>query len=521
MLARFVYAFFPAVLVAWLLGIGAVLAQPEVAAWSKQDQEAYLAAVEDYRFSDFEAAIAALSALHQRFPGNRGVSRYLALSYEESGKYDEALDVYRAWVAREGMSLRQDMREVWLNYARVYDLAGKPQMAADILSQWLAVHPDDAQAAIIYGDMLVRRQKFDQAEQLWRRLLARPSLTPIHQASAHYYLALGAVSQGDYAAAREEAEASLKASPDGKYAPVAKELAEVRPVSRKPGLTGNVMLGEFYTSNVDLLPDVVQLAGGKKKSDMFTEADLTLGYQGSRWRFGYALNSIWHAKRKDFDLLVHSTFLDWDYASFVISPRFEYVSLNQQRLYYGGGLDVSWLNAGWLVRYQGRYREFSRRFGTLNSDLRRLGGFSNELNLSRQFAWHDVHYVLSTYIHQESTKGDATHNKTDDYTQLGLNVTADSEWKQADIGVFAHGYWRGYAKADQTILVTGADKRRDYYMQVGAHAAYRPFGTSENRIVVQGHWQKNFSNYKDPLVVVQFGKEYTEWQAGVSWQYLW
>jgi len=58
-------------------------------------------------------------------------------------------------------------------------------------------------------------------------------------------------------------------------------------------------------------------------------------------------------------------------------------------------------------------------------------------------------------------------------------------------------------------------------MQFGGHVASRPFGTPENRIILQGHWQKNFSNYKDPLVVVQFGKAYSEWQAGVSWQYLW
>lgn len=488
---------------------------------SREDHERLLQAVEDYRFSDYQHAIDALNALRARYPENTDVLRYLALAYAESGRDADAVSVYRSWAALEGNRLTTDQRELWLGYARALEKNGQPEMALDILKQWLAVHADDHDASVRYGDLLHRQQQMEQAEKVWRSLLQRPDLAPVHQAAAHYYLAVEALNRRDYTLARDEARKAVMADGEGPYAAGARQLMDVRPSARKAGWTGNILIGEFYTSNVELLPDIVNPSGGKKKSDMFTEADLTLGYQGTNWRIGYALNSSWHRKRRDFDLVVHSGILDWDVSNWTISPRAEWVMLNKQQLYIGVGLDLSWANADWLARYQGRYRRFSTSFGTLASDLSRLGGQSHELNLSRQFIRRNHTFIVGAHVHQELTKGDLTHRKSDDYTQLGLNAGYNGAWKYLDMGADVMGYWRRYAKPDVTILVTNLERRKDYYFYIGGHLGWRPFGEANNRIVVQGHWQRNTSNYKAPLVVPQFGKQFTEWQAGVSWQYLW
>jgi len=488
---------------------------------SQPERERFLEAVEDYRFSDFDAAITALEALRAIHPDDEDVLKYLALCYAESGRHAKAAEVYRHWAALKQNRMSPDTREIWMGYARSLRSAGQTDQAMDVLRQWLAVHPRDHEASILYGDMLTRVKRIEEARKVWQAMLRQPELMPVHQAAAHYYLALGALQQRDYSATRDEAAKALQADKEGPYAAAASQLIEVRPTARKAGWTGNVLVGEFYTSNVELLPDIVNPSGGKKKSDSFTEADLTLGYQGENWRIGYALNSIWHGSRRDYDLVVHSGILDWDVSNWTISPRAEWVVLNKQQLFIGMGLDLSWTNADWLFRYQGRYRQFSKTFGTPSSDLSRLGGQSHELNLSRQFVRGDHTFVLGAHVHKELTKGDLTHNKSDDYLQAGFNAGYDAGWKHWDAGADVMAYWRKYARPDVTILVTALEARRDYYLGVGGHVGWRPFGEANNRIVLQGHWQRNASNYKAPLVVAQFGKQFTEWQAGVSWQYLW
>ncbi len=489
---------------------------------AKEDRERYLAAVEDYRFSDLESAISALEALRARYPKDADILRYLALSYEESKRFSKAADVYGGWLAVAGMRLTSDMREAWMGYVRSLAGAGRMAKALDVLEQWLNVHGKDAEALVLYGDLLVREKRRADADRVWRNLLAQPQAAPVYRAAAHYYLALSAYRSGDFAAAREQAGAALNTAPESPYAPAAKRLMQVRSTMRREGWSGNVLLGEFYTSNVELLPDVVNPPAGKKKSDAFTELDLTLAWQGGDWRVGYAFNSQWHASRRDFDMNIHMLLLDKNYLDWTFSPRFEYVVLNKQRLYYGGGLDVSWRNAGWMVRWQGRYRSFSRAFGALRSDLGRLSGFSNEINVMRQWKLNggDV-LLIGAHAHLENTRGDLTHPKTDDYMQIGVNASWTGVWRKMDTGLFAMGYWRRYAKADTTILVSGASARRDWHLRVGGHLAWRPFGRANNRVVLQGHYQKNMSNYKAPVVVPQFGKAFTEWQGGVSWQYLW
>jgi len=492
---------------------------------SKSERQQLLNAIEDYNFSDLAPAIATLETLLKKFPDNPEALHYLAMAYEESGRTDEAAIIYKRWLKAGGESLEDNMREAWLGLARVLEASGDSAAASQTLKRWVGAHADDYDSLITYGDLLVKERAFDEASDFWLDLLKQKDLKPKHQSAAHYYLAYIALSEGRVEEGRAAARQAVDAYPGGQYARSAGELLEMDPsILEKSGggIAANIHLGEFYTSNVDLLPDIVPSSTGKPKNDWVSQADVMLAYQLPRLALGYSLNGQWHRTRLDFDVLMHSLFLQVPLGQWTLMPRYSYTQLAKEYLFQEGGMDISWARGdGLTLSYQFHYQQFSKNFGSLETDLRRLGGFTNGVSLGNQFAFGPLVVVGGVSVTMATTRGDSTHIKTDDYVQLGGNVTVSRSWPQLMASLSLSAHRKAFMAPDLTLLQSGNAKRLEAHAQIAGEVGYTPMMNRPLKVTFGGHWQVNRSNYKEPFVLAAANKEYFEWQWNVGVNYSW
>ena len=498
---------------AWTLVFAIGMGAAAAAEWTKEEQEALLAAIEDYNFGDLEDAIAALSALAKRHPKDARVLRYLALSLSEAGKHTEASRIFAQWKKLVGARFAED-RDALLAYARSLRAADRPKEAAQVLQAWLARKPQDLEARMELGTALVQAGKLKQAQTLWQGLW-RQAQAPGLRAAAAYYLAWIAAQRGENEAATRWANKALALDKEGPYGQSAKLL--LRTLQGEQGFHGELALGVARTSNVDLLPDIARPQKGKPRSDVFGDARVQLRYQGAHVLAEYVLEAQKYNKRSDYDLIMHIARAGWRTGPWEVAPVLEYVMLARQRLFWGVGLDLNWKRADWDAGYSLRARTFTSAFGPQRVDLRRLGGLVHELHLARSFGAEDQRVTLGVRAHLEQTKGDATHPKTDDFAQVALELGYARTSGAWDASVQLTGWLRSYRRRD---LIAGK-RRQDRFVFLGGELG-RAFGEgARHRVALRVHWQRNDSNFKPPAVPAALDKTFTEWAAGAEWSWRW
>lgn len=494
-----------------LLGLGAGIGS--AAEWTKEEQEALLAAIEDYNFGDLESAASALKALAGRHPNDPRVLRYLALSLSEAGRHEEAKRIFARWRQAAGARAMED-RDALLAYARSLRAAGEGRQAVEILRGWLASHPRDLEVEMEMGAALVATGQLDEGVSLWKRVWQRVQ-APGLKAAAAYHLAWIAAQRGDREMAGRWARQAMGLDPEGPYGKSASVL--LASLMGEQGWHGEVALGAERTSNVDLLPDIARPQKGKSRSDLFGTAHLGVRWRGAHAMAEYVLEAQKYAKRTDYDLVVHTLRAGVRARGWTVAPVVEYVTLARQRLFWGVGLDLGWEGASWRVAYTLRSRKFSSAFGPQRADLHRLGGLAHELAVQRTFSSETDQMLAGLNAHLEQTKGDAAHPKTDDFLQWGMNLGwthASAPW---DVSIQLSGWLRTYRKRD---LLAGK-KRKDRFLLVSGEIG-RSFGEqARQRLALSLHWQRNDSNFKPPAVPVALDKTFTEWAAGARWSWRW
>ncbi len=498
-------------LVALLLVAGAGTAP--AAEWTKAEQEALLAAIEDYNFGDLESAIQGLQPLAKQHPDDPRVLRYLALSLSEAGRHAEAKRVFARWRQAAGERAMQD-RDAVLAYARSLRASGDADAAVRTLHGWMGQHPDDLEVETELGAALVAAGRLDEGRALWQGVWKRVR-APGLKAAAAYHLAWIAARKGEQDGAKRWARRAVALDPQGPYGKSAATL--LASLERDRGWHGEIALGAERTSNVDLLPDIARPQQGKSRSDFFGTAHLGIRWRGDRGLAEYMLEAQKYAKRSDYDLLMHTLRAGLNVRGFTVAPVLEYVTLARQRLFWGAGLDLAWTRASWRVAYTLRSRSFTKDFGPQHANLSRLGGLVHELGLERTFASDADRFVAGLTAHLEQTKGDAVHPKTDDFLQWGVDLAwthANGPW---DASAQLSGWLRSYRRQDP---IAGR-KRTDRFVLVGGELG-RSFGEeARQRLALSLHWQRNDSTFKPPSVPAALDKTFTEWSAGARWSWQW
>lgn len=479
---------------------------------NESDNGEFLRAVEDYRFGDFDPAIKTFEKLNASYPDHPELIRYLALSYEESRQYEPSLKYYRQWI-----SIEKGSRDAHLGQARVLTHLKRYDDGAALLSRWLKGHGDDVEATMQYGNLLLLDKKYNESKKQWSYMLSHYDLSQSYQAAAHYYLAHIAYLQQDVDELERRLNAAVEADPDGQYAEAAENLRKQGKPVKRDGFFGRAELGGYYSSNVKLLPDIVST--GSARGDYFTQLGVMLEYRFSNYSVGYSGTYSSYRNEKDYNLNLQSGFLQWRKEAWHITPRYEYASLGGEYLYQAGGADIGWLLKDLYLSYSFRAKEFSGSYGFTAANLKRLGGISN--TVAAQYVlksdW-DV-FTFGIDLHDEATKGDATHAKSDSYRQVGGTISYQRRSGAWSRGLNVRGYYRLYHAPDTAILLTGSEMRMDKFFRVGGHVQYNI--SDRQGIQLKAHWQDNKSNYEAPIVSGPFIKSYSEWQAGVNWRYAW
>jgi len=287
---------------------------------------AFHEAEEDYRFGDFEVAIPKLEALHRQYPQDATIVQYLTDSYTVLERFNDALSLYGKWLLNAVDKYGESARFAWLGMSNVLLKLQKKEAALHSLEQWVTYHPDDYVASTMYGGLLVRSQRYEEANKIWRRIVAEAGSSDQDKAAAYYFQSLYAYLQGDLKMQKHFAEASLKSDPEGGYSALSKKLLTARP-SRVLGFHVNFSLEQLYTSNVELLPDFQLPVGNKKKTDMVTQINATLSHNFTGFSLAYLFSEGFHATRKDLNMAYHSVYGMWRYDGWSLSPRYEFVQL--------------------------------------------------------------------------------------------------------------------------------------------------------------------------------------------------
>lgn len=475
------------------------------------DRENLEAAIDDYRFSDFKGAVDKLIPLQAKYPADRSIAEVLGRSYEESGQTEKALSLYQQWLAAVKDDHSDEARFAWIGMANALVKLKKQSSAMSSLKQWVAYHPDDAVASTMYGGLLFQANDYAASEKIWDGILKQSQAPASDKSAAHYYKAVLAYMNGDMESQKQHAQASLDADAKGPYAASATQLLTARP-ARKLGLNAMVAIEEYLTSNVELLPDFKAPTPGKKKSDTSTSATLSLSYNfPEALTIGYIFSGDFHAKRNDLDLAYHSLFALWTHSKgWFVSPKYEYAQLGRVYLFQGGGFDAGWSGDGYQLSYGLRYKVFNKSFNT--TDLRRLGGVSNRLDMSKTISLADLGLSLTGKLSaiNESTKGDAAFAKSDSFNQFGGGASVMWGVGQYLLGADLDAYYKKY---NQAVPTSALPVRSDNHWQLSGNAGWKPTLPIDLTLMLKAGVQRNNSNDST--------KGYSEWRTGLAVNFVW
>jgi len=484
--------------------------QPVLAAvMADADQKTFSAAVEDFRFSDFNTAISKFNSLLQSYPNDTKVTEYLGRAYEESGDPEAAVHLYGQWLKESGNEKAEASRFAWIGLASAMIKLKRDESARSTLAQWASYHPTDAAATVLYGSTLLRMRRYDESDKVWSEMLNNADITAKDQAAAHYYKAFLAYNRGDLKTQRQQAALSLQKDPDGPYAAPAKQFLEATP-ARSLGLAASANIEVNYTSNVELLPDFSTPTAGGSKADVTTQTTLSLLYNLEKFSLGYAFSSNFHNKRSDLDLGYHSIYGLWSYGLWFAMPRVEYMTLGNTFLTDSFGGDFGWGNSDMRVIYGLRYNQYNKNLK--GTDLRHLGGLTNSLTgeiFGKRGEWT---YTANAALTHLASKGDTTYVKSDSYWQSGLGGILGWSRDALTLQGIASTYYRKYKQAATTspLLV-----RQDSNITTNVRLSWLMMQRESYLMRLTGNtgWQKNNSNDST--------KSYKEWHAGAGMQVDW
>lgn len=477
---------------------------------------ALLKAIEDYRFNDFDAALPQLEALHRQFPEDSSSLRYLALAYQESDAHAKAIPLFDAWLKLHHQAKNEDAQFAWVGMASAYLALGQFNNAATSLSSWLESNPDDISSQIMLGDILVRQKAYHDAEKIWSIVLNSPSSKNHQKSAAWYYKAWAAYLQGDATRAQTWASMSLQLDNQGPYAAPAQQIQNA-PSNKKLGASALLSLETFYNSNVALLPDI--LSSTSKEGDSGMQLLLAPSWKAENFDINYVFNLTQHQTRSEYDILMHYIAAAWQYEQWQLTPSIEVVSLAKEKLYQGYGVSVAYQANDLVVQYAAKIKSFSDNYGPTNSNLDRLSGISHVLSANQPFSVDTLNANVGASITSERTNGDANHNDSDSYLQLGINAGfsyAQSELWSIRGDIKAHR--RHYAEADLTVLNSpaSATKRKDTNIQASLTNQWQPFANKNISLGANVGYQHNISNYSSGTVFNEAIKSYSAWRTGVS-----
>ncbi|MDQ6951636.1 MAG: hypothetical protein Q9M26_08235 [Mariprofundales bacterium] len=515
-------------------------AAQQSAAMTIDDRTKLVAAVENFKFQDYDAAIPQLRILHQRYPTNHEVLRTLARALDESGQAHAAVPVLQAWI-----KYYPEDRKAYMTLARALAKTGKPTMANLVIQAWLRTHPKDNNARINLINALVRSTKSQQHNQAKALALKVTKNHTAHRnilSAAHYYLAYIALRQNDEKSAKKEARASINANPSSTYALRSKAMIQqirrsgINPASERPSIS----VGSYHTSNASLLPEqlrqnpLLRSNPSIAASDTALQTTINLGYRKDLWLLSYNMSSTVYQYHYDLNLLSQRITLSRQLGHIAITPRYEYIRLGKDFLYQGAGLDLTWQPSRSLTLYYGgTFKAFNNYFISAGNvaDLGRLSGFSHDLMAQYSlpgFTPTDF-FSLGTTLHDEKTRGDATHPQSDSYRQAGgfAGWSGVLTLPRAHLNIYSNvnvqGYYRSYLHFDPTIFPAGhAIKRKDRFIQYSYRLSSKPFKSLPMTWSGYWQWQRNHSNYNENIFSNPgLISEFSEWRIGgeLQWRF--
>jgi len=483
----------------------------------KQDEANLLRAIEDYRFNDFEEAIAALEKLHLIFPNDQQTIQYLALSYQESGNTQKAIPLFQTWLSNSDQSTQDDAQFAWVGLASAFISNKEYAKAAKALQTWLKAHPQDIATQIMLGDVYVRDGAYAKADKVWALVLKDEQSNTSQQAAAWYYKGWAAYLDGEDQQSKTFTQQSLGLDNIGAYANAATQLLTAEPI-RKTGFVGSVSLESFWSSNVKLLPDYqTSSTSSNPGSNRGAQVNIFLGWQNKSFETNYLLSATKYAELNEYDLMLHMLSGSWINKEWRLTPTFERVSLHDEHLYQGFGLGSYYSHQNWTYHYSLKFKSFSDTFGPDAADLSRLSGTNHNLGISHAFTSASIKSVFSSDIFAERTKGDATHNQTDDCIQIGVSLRSSLPLNDITaLNTIFSLYNRRYAGADSSIMLNpdNAPKRSDSYGQVTASVVWSLLSDKSLALQLNSSWIKNLSNYDENVVVEAGIKSYSTFRIG-------
>ncbi|MDQ7057809.1 MAG: tetratricopeptide repeat protein [Ghiorsea sp.] len=485
------------------------------------DQSILLSAVEDYRFSDFDTAITSLEKLHQQYPSHLKTMRYLALSYKDNTQLNKAAQTFQAWLKAAHDVAPQNKRFALLGLANVERQRKNYDASIAALTTWLKIQPGDTKTRINLGDVQVRNKDYNDANDTWRTILKSADANDAEKAAAWYYKAWVAYLQGNMSSTKTFAHTSLTLDSKGMYATAAKQLMDAPPL-KTTGFSATTDLGFFYNSNVELLPDILRT--GDQGGDSGLQADIQFLWTLQDNSIHYTFSDTTHQERSEYDIMVHILGGSWAFSKWQLSPSLEYIALNKEKLYQAYALNIAYNQDNWGYHYAIKSKAYSDSYGNTNVNLSRLGGLTHNIGLSQSTDFQDIQANFTADIINEQTKGDITHDKTDDYTQLSLTAqlvyvgTSDLSLSSS-----IQTYTRKYAKADTTALLNPASNtsRSDTYLNIAASAIWKPLTDKDSSFIVDISYQKTNSNYDEATVNSLSIKSYDAWKTRISYSKQW
>jgi tetratricopeptide (TPR) repeat protein len=491
---------------------------------SEQDKVRLIEAVENYRFGEYSASIKVLASLRQRYPSNYDILSILALAYEESGDLDRAIAAFRGWVR-----VFPDDRDGMFGLGRALGEHGDHAASAEVFNGWAKRHAGDTEALILATQQFILAKQYATARRLTQRLLDTRKISPDALASAHYFRVYLALLEGNIREAEVEAGSVAAASVASPYtARAAKLIRQAR--EELNGLHGFISTGVYYTSNAALLAEPVRrntlLSIGQAidVADTAMQTDVALTYRRDNKLLSFGIENTNYMTRSDLNLLRQHLGFGWEYDQWTFMPRFEMAYFGARPLFQGGGLDVLWSSGDWNIRYSGLYRTYNSHFGINGAliNLERFSGLSSDIQA--QYTYRTEIYGHMSYLtaemnaHDEATRGDAVHMKSDGYQQMGSLLSLRSSFDLAELSLAVSGHYRLYQSPDPSALAAGNFfRRRDRYVQIGSSLDFPSL--LELPLVFSGYayWQKNMSNYRQPLVLsINNIDSYRVWRVGGS-----
>ncbi len=479
------------------------------------DQGNLISAIEDYRFSDYESAIPTLESLYHKSPNSLLTMQYLALSYQETEQAGKAAATFEAWLKANQYDTSSASRFAWLGLTNAYLGMGELTKAETTLSTWVKANPKDIQAQITLGDILVKQQAYVKANALWDSILKHPDAKASDQAAAWYYKAWIAYNNQEVEQTQDFAKKSLAADKEGVYANAAKQL-EASPAQQQLGFNGFAALETFYNSNVKLVPE--SLTSSKWGGDKGIQGTLVLGWGLPKVALNYIFSGSVHQDYSDYDLSAHIISAAWQKDStWRFKPFYEYIILGGDKLYQSLGTGIYYTQNTWIYEYTFKLKSFNDAFGSNAVDLTRLGGSSHELRAKTDIRTKTLTFTVSPYLLAELTKGDATHDNSDSYYQLGGDASTNISWAKGwDTNIKLAMYSRLYAAADTSILLSLTDttKRNDNFFQISTATSWKPWDIYDISFIINASYLKNISNYDSSLVTAVSSKAYSAWRIG-------